>query len=37
MRLAGRCLFIENGRVVGEADPARLRDDGSILHRYLSV
>ena len=37
MRLAGRCLFIENGRVVGAADAARLRDDGSILNRYLSV
>jgi urea ABC transporter ATP-binding protein UrtE len=37
LRLAGRCLFIENGRLVDETAPARLRADPSLLHRYLSV
>lgn len=36
-RLAERCLFIENGRLVDAAEPARLRADPSLLHRYLSV
>jgi urea ABC transporter ATP-binding protein UrtE len=36
-RLAGRCLFIENGRLVDAAEPARLRTDPSLLQRYLSV
>jgi branched-chain amino acid transport system ATP-binding protein/urea transport system ATP-binding protein len=37
LRLAGRCLFIENGRLVDEAQPARLRADPALLQRYLSV
>jgi branched-chain amino acid transport system ATP-binding protein/urea transport system ATP-binding protein len=37
LRLAGRCLFIENGRLADETTPARLRADPSLLHRYLSV
>jgi branched-chain amino acid transport system ATP-binding protein/urea transport system ATP-binding protein len=36
-RLAGRCLFIENGRLVDAAEPARLRADPALLQRYLSV
>jgi len=35
--LATRCLFIENGVVVDEAAPARLRADPALLQRYLSV
>jgi urea ABC transporter ATP-binding protein UrtE len=35
--LASRCLFIENGRLVDAAEPARLRTDPSLLQRYLSV
>ncbi len=37
MRLAQRCLFIENGRIVETAATARLRDDPAIIHRYLAV
>ena len=37
LRLAGRCLFIENGRLVDEAAPARLRAEPALLQRYLSV
>jgi branched-chain amino acid transport system ATP-binding protein/urea transport system ATP-binding protein len=37
LRLAGRCLFIENGRLIDEAQPARLRADPALLQRYLSV
>ncbi len=37
LRLARRCLFIENGRLVDQAEPARLRADPSLLQRYLSV
>jgi urea ABC transporter ATP-binding protein UrtE len=37
LRLAGRCLFIENGRLVDAAEPARLRADPALLQRYLSV
>jgi ABC-type branched-subunit amino acid transport system ATPase component len=37
LRLAGRCLFIENGRLVDEAPPARLRAEPALLQRYLSV
>jgi branched-chain amino acid transport system ATP-binding protein/urea transport system ATP-binding protein len=37
LRLAGRCLFIENGRLIAEAQPARLRADPALLQRYLSV
>ena len=36
-RIAARCLFIENGRLVDAAEPARLRADPSLLQRYLSV
>ena len=36
-RIASRCLFIENGRLVDAAEPARLRADPSLLQRYLSV
>jgi urea ABC transporter ATP-binding protein UrtE len=35
--LASRCLFIQNGRLVDAAEPARLRTDPSLLQRYLSV
>jgi branched-chain amino acid transport system ATP-binding protein/urea transport system ATP-binding protein len=35
--LAGRCLFIENGRLVDETTPAQLRAEPSLLYRYLSV
>jgi len=37
LRLAGRCLFIENGRLVDAAEPARLSADPALLQRYLSV
>jgi ABC-type branched-subunit amino acid transport system ATPase component len=37
LRLAGRCLLIENGRLVDAAEPARLRADPALLQRYLSV
>jgi len=37
LQLAGRCLFVENGRLVDETAPARLRADPTLLHRYLSV
>jgi branched-chain amino acid transport system ATP-binding protein/urea transport system ATP-binding protein len=37
LRLAERCLFIENGRLVDETLPAQLRADPALLHRYLSV
>jgi branched-chain amino acid transport system ATP-binding protein/urea transport system ATP-binding protein len=33
----GRCLFIENGRIVEETESARLRDDLALLDRYVSV
>ena len=37
LRLAGRCLFMENGRLADAAEPARLRADPALLQRYLSV
>jgi branched-chain amino acid transport system ATP-binding protein/urea transport system ATP-binding protein len=37
LRLAGRCLFIENGLVVDQAPPTRLRADPALLQRYLAV
>lgn len=36
-RLASRCLFIDKGRIAHTVDVARLRDDVSLIHRYLSV
>jgi ABC-type branched-subunit amino acid transport system ATPase component len=35
--LATRCLFIENGLVVDQAPPTRLRADPALLQRYLAV
>jgi branched-chain amino acid transport system ATP-binding protein/urea transport system ATP-binding protein len=35
--LTTRCLFMENGRVVGESRTAALAHDTSLLERYLSV
>jgi urea ABC transporter ATP-binding protein UrtE len=35
--LASRCLFIEKGRIVNEAQVSRLRSDRSLLDRYLSL
>lgn len=37
MRLAQRCLFIENGRIVETVATERLREDRTIIHRYLAV
>lgn len=37
LRLARRCLFMENGRIVDATDVGRLRADPAILRRYLSV
>jgi branched-chain amino acid transport system ATP-binding protein/urea transport system ATP-binding protein len=37
LRLARRCLFIENGRIVGQIGVAELHHDNSLLQRYLSV
>jgi len=37
LRLASRCLFLENGRIVDEAGVADLRADPARVHRYLSV
>jgi urea transport system ATP-binding protein len=35
--LAGRCVFIENGRTVAAAPPRQLSADPALLQRYLSV
>jgi len=37
LRVATRCLFIENGSIVAEAASAELRRDPSILHRHLAI
>jgi ABC-type branched-subunit amino acid transport system ATPase component len=37
LALTTRCLFIENGRIVDQAESARLRDDSALLDRYLTV
>jgi branched-chain amino acid transport system ATP-binding protein/urea transport system ATP-binding protein len=37
LALAGRCLFMEEGRIVDEAQVSHLRSDPSLLDRYLSM
>ena len=37
LRVADRCLFIENGTLVAEAASAELRRDPSILHKHLAI
>ena len=37
LRVATRCLFIENGGIVAEASSAELRRDPAILHRHLAI
>jgi branched-chain amino acid transport system ATP-binding protein/urea transport system ATP-binding protein len=37
LALAGRCAFMENGRIVAEHAAAAVREDEGILHRYLAV
>lgn len=37
LRVATRCLFIENGSIVAEAPSADLRRDPAVLHRYLAI
>ena len=37
LTLTTRCLFVENGRIVDQSASRRLRDDATLLDRYLSV
>ena len=37
LRVADRCLFIENGSLVAEAASAELRRDPAMLHRHLAI
>ena len=37
LTLTTRCLFVENGRIVDQSETTRLRDDPTLLDRYLSV
>ena len=37
LTLTTRCLFVENGRIVDQRESTRLRDDATLLDRYLSV
>jgi len=37
LTLTTRCLFVENGRIVDQSQSTRLRDDATLLDRYLSV
>jgi len=37
LRVATRCLFIENGSIIAEAASADLRRDPSKLHKYLAI
>ncbi|MEQ8357223.1 MAG: ABC transporter ATP-binding protein [Kiloniellaceae bacterium] len=37
LRVAGRCLFIENGALVAEAPSATLRSDPALLQRHLAI
>jgi branched-chain amino acid transport system ATP-binding protein/urea transport system ATP-binding protein len=37
LTLTTRCLFVENGRIVDQSESTRLRDDPTLLDRYLSV
>ena len=37
LTLTTRCLFVENGRIVDQSESTRLRDDATLLDRYLSV
>jgi urea ABC transporter ATP-binding protein UrtE len=37
LAVTSRCLFIENGRIVEQAQSASLRHGGALLERYLSV
>jgi len=37
LRVAARCLFIENGTIVAEAASAALRRDPAILHKHLAI
>jgi urea ABC transporter ATP-binding protein UrtE len=35
--IAGRCLFIENGRILAEIATDRVRQDAALVRKYLSV
>ena len=37
LTLTTRCLFVENGRIVDQSASTRLRDDATLLDRYLTV
>ncbi|MEO3430193.1 ABC transporter ATP-binding protein [Pelagibius sp. CAU 1746] len=37
LRVAGRCLFIENGAIVAEAASEDLRRDPAVLHKHLAI
>ncbi|MGF1630864.1 MAG: ABC transporter ATP-binding protein [Kiloniellaceae bacterium] len=37
LRVADRCLFIENGALVAEATSAELRRDPALLHKHLAI
>jgi branched-chain amino acid transport system ATP-binding protein/urea transport system ATP-binding protein len=37
LRVADRCLFIENGALVAEAASAELRRDPALIHRHLAI
>jgi len=37
LRVAGRCLIIENGSLVAEAASSELRRDPALLHRHLAI
>ena len=37
LRVAERCLFIENGTLVAEAASAELRRDAALIHKHLAI
>jgi len=37
LRVAERCLFIENGSIVAEATSAELRRDPALIHKHLAI
>jgi branched-chain amino acid transport system ATP-binding protein/urea transport system ATP-binding protein len=37
LRVADRCLFLENGALVAEAPSAELRRDPTLLHKHLAI
>ena len=37
LRVADRCLFLENGALVAEAPSAELRRDPALLHKHLAI